>query len=72
LSSDKEIAEVFQFDIAHKTKQVLNRDGVKPFLEGLEGFQVERLINLHPEVGELFQEILNQDRESQQEGEDDG
>ena len=68
MSTSKEIQEVFQAEIEQKSRQVLNKEGIKPFLEGLDGFQIERLIDLHPEIGDLFQEILCQDRELQQEG----
>lgn len=44
ISTDEEIREVFESDIADKTRIVKSKHGVLPFLDGLESMQIEELL----------------------------
>jgi len=66
LSTEDEIAEVFNAEIKEKSKQVLNKFGIFPFIESLHhGYSVEHLHKLNEEDLKLLDKI------SQQEGADD-
>ena len=65
-SDSQEIWEVYSGEIASKSKQVFNKFGAAPFLDGLDGMQTEPLMPLHPDVGDVLTEVLNRDREKQQ------
>ena len=66
MSTYEEIWEVYSGEIASKSKQVFNKFGAVPFLDGLGGMQIEPLMPLHPDVGDVLTEVLNRDREKQQ------
>jgi len=45
MSTDEEIREVYDRDIAEQTKIVYDRQGPTPFYDGFMGFQIENLYN---------------------------
>ena len=65
MSAESEIAEVFNAEITEKSKQVLNKSGIFPFIENLSGFSIAHLHKLDEE------DLILLDRICQQEGIDD-
>jgi hypothetical protein len=45
MSSTEEIQEVYESEIANKTKIVYNKFGKPPFYDGFEGFHLEGLFD---------------------------
>lgn len=43
MSTEEEIRAVFEQDIAEKSKQVINRQSILPFLDGMEGMSIQEL-----------------------------
>ena len=50
-STSEEIQEVFNDEIERKSRQVFNKEGIRPFLEGMDGATVR----------ELFRGLLDED-----------
>jgi len=65
LSTDEEIAEVFNDDINRKSQQVFNRQGIMPFLDGLDSCQIKELYRglLDEDDRKLLRRILDNDPE---------
>jgi hypothetical protein len=61
LSTDEEIAETFNAEIIEKSKQVLNKSGIFPFIENLNGFTIEHLHKLDEEDLILLAKIYQQE-----------
>jgi len=51
VSTSKEIREVFNDDIERKTRQLINKRGMVPFLDGMNSCQIQ----------ELFHGLLDED-----------
>ena len=66
MSTHEEIMEVYEQDIADKTKRVINEHGTLPFLDGMEGVSIQSLFwgILDEDDEELLQRVLD--------GDDDG
>jgi hypothetical protein len=62
VSTDEEIAETFNAEILEKSKQVLNKSGIFPFIEDLSGFSIAHLHKLD------LDDLVLLDRICQQEG----
>lgn len=65
MSTDEEIAEVFNDDINRKSQQVFNKHGIMPFLEGMDSCQIKELYRglLDEDDHALLQKILDADFE---------
>ena len=61
MSTDEEIAEVFNDEINRKNQQVLSKSGIYPFLGNLDGFQIEHIHGLSEDEMELLTRILEQE-----------
>ena len=61
MSTEEQIREVFEQDIAEKSKQVINKQSILPFLDGLEGMSIQDLYwgILADEDMEFLQSILD-------------
>ena len=61
MSSDEEIREVFEQDIAEKSKQVINNQSILPFLDGMDGMSIKELYwgVFDEDDRELLQKILD-------------
>jgi hypothetical protein len=70
LSESDEIQEVFEQDIANKTRQVSNKFGSSPFYDYFSGLQIKRILDgvISSEDEDMIERLYN----SMQEGEDDG
>ena len=49
MSDTKEILDVFYSDIHQKERQIINKSGMYPFIDHLNGFQTEHIHNLEEE-----------------------
>ena len=65
MSDTKEILDVFYSDIKNQERQVINKSGIYPFLEGLDGFQIEDY-NLDEEDRILLTRISDKDKLEQE------
>jgi hypothetical protein len=45
MSTEEQIREVYEGDIAEQTKNVFNRSGCSPFYDNFNGFQIEGLFD---------------------------
>ena len=65
MSTDEEIAEVFNDDINRKSQQIFNRQGIMPFLDGMDSCQIKELYRglLDEDDHALLQRILDNDPE---------
>lgn len=65
ISTDEEIREVFESDIAEKTRIVQSKCGILPFLEGMDSIQIEELLFglVDEDDRELLARILDQEGE---------
>ena len=61
MSTDEEIAESFNEDIQAKSKIVLNKFGIYPFLNNMDGFNIEHIHDLSEDDLELLAKILDCD-----------
>ena len=61
MSDTDEILDVFYDDIRQKENQVLIKSGVYPFVENLDGFQIEHRFGLTEEELELLARISEQE-----------
>ena len=61
MSDTDEILTVFYSDIKQKEKQLVNKSGIYPFLDNLDGFQVEDY-NLDEEDRVLLARISERDK----------
>ena len=61
MSTDEEIREVFEQDIAEKDKIVRGKHGMLPYLDGMEGLSVQDILwgIVDEEDRELLQRILD-------------
>lgn len=57
MSDTDEILEVFHDDIRGKEQQILNKSGIYPFINNLNGFQIEHIHGLDEDDLELLARI---------------
>jgi len=64
VSTSKEIRKVLNDDISNKSQQVLTREGIMPFLEGMGGYHTEELYGglLDDNDQELLARISERDK----------
>lgn len=65
MSTSKEIQEVFNDEINKKSQQLFNRAGIKPFLDGMNSYQIKELYQgiLDEDDRALLTRILQQDKD---------
>ena len=67
MSTDEEIREVFEQEIEEKSKTVLNKRGILPFLDGMgvDNLSIQELYwgIIDDDDQELFQRILDGDED---------
>ena len=67
MSTDEEIREIFEQDIAEKDRVVQGKYGMLPYLDGMDGLSIQELLwgIVDEEDREMLQRILDGDEDGE-------